>query len=62
MSRYKRVPAVNTITGSMVEQNIVKTFEDIINDHIPFRTMGIDRGNNLLKKYFYILDINDEIK
>ena len=35
MSRYKqRVPAVNTIINAMVEQNIVKTFEDIIISYI----------------------------
>ncbi|WP_299054926.1 DUF1338 domain-containing protein [uncultured Polaribacter sp.] len=42
MSRYQeRVPDVLKITTALVENNIISKQEDIENDHIAFRTMGV---------------------
>ncbi len=40
----KRVPDVSKITNALIENGIVKSQEEISNDHIAFRTLGI---NNL---------------
>ena len=37
----KRVPDVSKITKAMVEQGIVNSQNEIINDHIAFRTLGV---------------------
>ena len=36
-----RVPDVQKITKAMVTEGMVKSQNDIINDHIAFRTMGV---------------------
>ena len=42
MRRYKeRVPDVKKILDAMVSERIIETQEDIENDHIAFRTMGV---------------------
>ena len=37
----KRVPDVKKITSAMIERGIVSSQNEIINDHIAFRTMGV---------------------
>ena len=37
----QRVPDVKTITSSMKELGLISKQEDIVNDHIAFRTLGI---------------------
>lgn len=40
--RYQNsVPAVKKITNALVENGVVNSQEEIINDHIAFRTMGV---------------------
>ena len=40
--RYRdAVPAVNVITEALLAQDVVKSQEDIVNDHIAFRTLGV---------------------
>ena len=40
--RYRNaVPAVNVITEALLERGVVKSQEDIVNDHIAFRTLGV---------------------
>lgn len=42
MRRYKeRVPDVSTILDAMVQENVIADSEDIENDHIAFRTLGV---------------------
>jgi hypothetical protein len=42
MRRYQsRVPAVQAILDRMVEQGLIHSADDIENDHIAFRTMGV---------------------
>ncbi|MFW5973575.1 MAG: DUF1338 domain-containing protein [Bacteroidota bacterium] len=42
MRRYKeRVPDVQKIIDAMIEENLIRTADDIQNDHIAFRTMGV---------------------
>lgn len=42
MSRYKeRVPDVSAIINAMVEEGIIQSSDDIENDHIAFRTLGV---------------------
>ena len=42
MSRYKeRVPDVAAIIATMIDENIISKADDIENDHIAFRTMGV---------------------
>lgn len=42
MRRYQsRVPAVQAILDRMVEHGLIRSAEDIENDHIAFRTMGV---------------------
>ena len=45
MRRYwERVPNVSKIVSKMIEQGMVDHMDNIVNDHIAFRTMGV---NNL---------------
>ena len=37
----KRVPDVNKITSAMIEKGMVNNQNEIVNDHIAFRTMGV---------------------
>ena len=37
----KRVPDVKKITSALIESKIINHQNDIINDHIAFRTMGV---------------------
>jgi len=40
--RYaKQVPAVGKITGAMISQGLVGSQQEIVNDHIAFRTLGV---------------------
>lgn len=54
MRRYKaRVPDVGGIIKTMIEAGLIERETDIENDHIAFRTMGIDRlGIPSLEKVF----------
>ncbi len=54
MRRYiERVPDVKKITSAMVAHNIIKSLDDIENDHVAFRTLGIDHlGIQSFEKMF----------
>src|SRR5690348_5405602 len=54
MSRYQqRVPDVLAIINAMVKENIIRHANDIENDHIAFRTMGVPHlGIQSLEKIF----------
>lgn len=54
MRRYKeRVPDVKKILDAMVSEGIIKTQEDVENDHIAFRTMGVPQlGISSFEKIF----------
>jgi hypothetical protein len=40
--RYQdKVPAVKKITQAMIERGVVNTQDEIVNDHIAFRTLGV---------------------
>ena len=54
MRRYKeRVPDVKHIIGAMIENGIIERPEDIENDHIAFRTMGVPQlGVQSFEKIF----------
>ena len=54
MRRYKeRVPDVGIILDAMVSDGVVKTADDIENDHIAFRTMGVPQlGVQSFEKIF----------
>ncbi|MCE6988823.1 DUF1338 domain-containing protein [Dyadobacter sp. CY323] len=54
MRRYKeRVPDVGIILDAMVRENIVGDVQDIENDHIAFRTMGVPKlGVKSFEKIF----------
>jgi hypothetical protein len=54
MNRYKeRVPDVSAIINAMIKENIISKPEDIENDHIAFRTMGVPQlGIQSLEKIF----------
>ncbi len=54
MSRYKeRVPDVSAIINKMIEEKIINKDDDIENDHIAFRTMGVPQlGIQSLEKIF----------
>ena len=54
MTRYKeRVPDVSAIINKMIEEGIIKHSDDIENDHIAFRTMGVPQlGIQSLEKIF----------
>ncbi len=49
----KRVPDVKKITSAMIERGIVSSQNEIINDHIAFRTMGVPNlGISSFEKIF----------
>jgi len=54
MRRYQqRVPDVSAIIHAMVSKNLIRTADDIENDHIAFRTMGVPHlGIASLEKIF----------
>ncbi|WP_031528380.1 DUF1338 domain-containing protein [Dyadobacter crusticola] len=54
MRRYKeRVPDVGTILNAMVRTGIIKSADEIENDHIAFRTMGVPQlGVQSFEKIF----------
>ncbi|MGN6494237.1 MAG: DUF1338 domain-containing protein [Agriterribacter sp.] len=54
MSRYKsRVPDVQAIINCMIRENIINSGNEIENDHIAFRTMGVPHlGIQSLEKIF----------
>ncbi|HCA42428.1 MAG TPA: DUF1338 domain-containing protein [Bacteroidetes bacterium] len=54
MDRYRnRVPDVNKILNAMVSEGIINNFDEIVNDHIAFRTMGVPQlGIKSLEKIF----------
>lgn len=54
MDRYRsRVPDVNKILNAMVNEGIINNFDEIVNDHIAFRTMGVPQlGIKSLEKIF----------
>lgn len=54
MSRYKsRVPDVSAIINAMIEEGIINKDSEIENDHIAFRTLGVEHlGIQSLEKIF----------
>lgn len=54
MSRYtERVPDVKAILGAMEKENLISSPEDVENDHIAFRTLGVPNlGIASLEKIF----------
>ncbi|WP_372489950.1 2-oxoadipate dioxygenase/decarboxylase family protein [Chitinophaga sedimenti] len=54
MSRYKtRVPDVAGVIDAMVKDHVISNGEEIENDHIAFRTMGVPQlGIQSLEKIF----------
>ena len=54
MTRYStRVPDVKKVTKAMVEKGIIQSEDDIQNDHVAFRTMGVENlGIKSLEKVF----------
>lgn len=36
-----RVPDVKKVTNAMIDEGIISSIDDIVNDHIAFRTMGV---------------------
>ena len=54
MRRYKqRVPVVQKIINTMIEEKLINNESEIINDHIAFRTMGVKGlGISSLEKIF----------
>ena len=49
----KRVPDVNKITTAMIKKGLVNNQNEIVNDHIAFRTMGVKNlGINSFEKIF----------
>lgn len=54
MDRYKtRVPDVQKVVNAMIMHDIISSGEDIENDHIAFRTMGVPQlGLQSLEKVF----------
>lgn len=54
MQRYReRVPDVEKVIGAMIREGIITRAEDIENDHIAFRTMGVPHlGIQSLEKIF----------
>ena len=52
-SYSKRVPYVNKITNELIQRQIISNQNDIVNDHIAFRTMGVKNlGINSFEKIF----------
>jgi hypothetical protein len=48
-----RVPDVKKITSALIESNIISNQSEIVNDHIAFRTMGVEfLGIQSLEKIF----------
>ena len=39
---FERVPDVKKITNAMISKGWVSAQEDIINDHVAFRTLGLE--------------------
>lgn len=37
----ERVPDVKKVTNAMIDEGIITSIDDIVNDHIAFRTMGV---------------------
>src|SRR5690349_18518916 len=54
MERYQqRVPDVGAVIAAMVKEGIIAQADDIENDHIAFRTMGVPQlGIQSLEKIF----------
>lgn len=54
MGRYsERVPAVKKVTQALIKEGIIRSQDDIENDHIAFRTLGIPNlGISSLEKIF----------
>lgn len=54
MSRYQeRVPDVSAVIAAMVRKGLIRKADDIENDHIAFRTMGVPQlGVQSLEKIF----------
>ncbi|PSL43770.1 uncharacterized protein DUF1338 [Chitinophaga niastensis] len=54
MDRYQqRVPDVAAVIAAMIQEGIIKNADDIENDHIAFRTMGVPQlGVQSLEKIF----------
>ncbi len=54
MRRYReRVPDVEKVTGAMIAEGIIANAEEIENDHIAFRTMGVPQlGIQSFEKIF----------
>ncbi|HEY9260299.1 DUF1338 domain-containing protein [Chitinophaga sp.] len=54
MDRYQqRVPDVAAVIAAMIEEGIIQQADDIENDHIAFRTMGVPQlGVQSLEKIF----------
>ncbi len=54
MTRYKqRVPNVQRIVDLLIKNQLITTVDDIVNDHIAFRTMGVPHlGIQSLEKIF----------
>lgn len=54
MERYKeRVPDVSGVINAMIKEGIIRQADDIENDHIAFRTMGVPQlGVQSLEKIF----------
>lgn len=54
MRRYRdRVPDVNGVINAMITENLISEANDIENDHIAFRTMGVPQlGIQSLEKIF----------
>lgn len=50
---FERVPDVKKITNAMIEKSWISSQEDILNDHIAFRTMGVEHlGIKSFEKIF----------
>lgn len=54
MSRYKeRVPDVGAIIDAMIDEQVIANADEIENDHIAFRTLGVEHlGIQSLEKIF----------
>lgn len=54
MTRYKeRVPDVQEVINAMIKEGVIKDGDEIENDHIAFRTMGVENlGIRSLEKIF----------
>ena len=56
--RYcKNVPAVEKITDTLIKRGVINSQEEIVNDHIAFRTLAVPHlGINHLRKFSCITD------